>query len=69
MINLYDNKIYCKSCKKPMSLDRAIEFNGLCEKCHNEQLFTISAKGEIVKFDVSGGLRSRYGINKGESNK
>ena len=53
MINLYDNKIYCKSCKKPMSLNRAMEFNGLCEKCYSEQLFTIKVKeGVLAKFDI-----------------
>ena len=36
-----------------MSLNRAIEFNGLCEKCYNEQLFTIKVKeGVLAKFDI-----------------
>jgi hypothetical protein len=64
MINLYDNKVRCKSCNKDISLERAIEFNGLCEKCYKDQLFTISVKGNVVGFDVRGGLRSRYSLNK-----
>ena len=53
MINLYDNKILCKTCQKEMSLNRAMEFNGLCEKCYNEQLFTIKVKeGVLAKFDI-----------------
>ena len=36
-----------------MSLNRAMEFNGLCEKCYSEQLFTIKVKeGVLAKFDI-----------------
>ena len=64
MINLYDNKVYCKSCKKPMPLERAIEFNGFCEKCYNEQLFTITFNDKEKKVDVNKWLRSRRDVDK-----